>query len=137
RAGVDGLARVLLQMHAGDPDAPSLAVDLDVQVAIDAQGQVVLGDLEVLRHVRIEVVFAVEQRMGGDPAVQGEADPDRVLDGPLVGDWEGSRVPEANRADVRVGGRPEVVQAAAEHLRSGGELDVALQADDGLVGGDL
>src|SRR6266536_4172504 len=67
-AGVRGLPRVLLHVDAGDADAPRLAVgELDVQVPADADRQVVLRDLEVLRHVRIEVVLPVEQRVGRDP----------------------------------------------------------------------
>ena len=39
---------------------------------------------------------------------------------------------QADRADVRVGRRAELVAAAAEHLRLGAELDVALEPDDGF-----
>ena len=51
--------------------APS---EVDVQMPADADRQVVLADLVVLRHVRIEVVLPVEQRVRRDLAVEREAD---------------------------------------------------------------
>ncbi len=114
------------------PTREVVPVDLDVEVTGDADRQVVLADLEVLRHVRVEVVLPVEQRVRCDLAVEREADPHDVLDRLLVRNRERSRVAEAHGAHVRVRRRAERVAAAAEHLRGGGELDVALQPDDGL-----
>src|SRR6266536_3092669 len=79
-AHVQRLAGVLFEMDPGDPEAPHLALHRHVQVPADAQRLVVLADLIVLRHVRIEVVLAVELRPLGDAAVQREPDPGRVLD---------------------------------------------------------
>src|SRR3712207_7072785 len=45
-----------------------LAVDEHVQVAVDAQRLVVLADLVVLRHVRVEVVLP------GEPAPRGRSE---------------------------------------------------------------
>ena len=132
RAAVRRLARVLLHVHARDADPPRLAVDVDVQVPADADRQVVLADLEVLRHVGIEVVLPVEQRVRRDRAVEREPDLDDRRDRLGVGDRQRARMAQADRTDVGVGLVAERVAAAAEHLRARGELDVALQPDDGL-----
>ncbi len=59
-ADMQGLAGVLLHVDAGDADPVDLPVGLHVEPAILAQRLVVLADLEVLRHVRVEVVLARE-----------------------------------------------------------------------------
>ena len=127
------LAGVLLHMDPRDADPALAAVgELDVEVTAHADRQVVLADLVVLRHVRIEVVLPVEQRARSDLAVQRQPDLDGVLDGLLVRHGQGARVTEADRAHIGVGLGPELIEAAAEHLRGSGQLDVALQPDHGL-----
>jgi hypothetical protein len=118
-----------------DADRAALAVDLDVEVTAHADREVVLADLEVLRHVGIEVVLPVEQRVRRDLTVEREPDPDDELDRPLVRDGKRAGQAETHGTDVRVRRRAEAVAAAAEHLRRRRELDVTLQADDGLVVG--
>jgi hypothetical protein len=118
---------LLRRVHVG--------IALDLEVPADADRQVVLADLVVLGHVRIEVVLPVEQRLRSDLAVQGEADAGDVLDRLLVRDREGSGQAQAHRAHARVRRGPELVAASAEHLRLGRELDVALQTDHGFVRG--
>ena len=132
RAAVRRLAGVLLHVDARDADPPRLAVDVDVQVAADADRQVVLADLEVLRHVGIEVVLPVEQRVRRDRAVERQPDLDDRRDRLGVRHRQRARMPQADRTDVGVGLVAERVAAAAEHLRARGELDVTLQPDDGL-----
>ena len=56
-ADMDGLAGVLFHVRALDADAEAV----DLERPVDADRLVVLTDLIVLRHVRIEVVLAVEQ----------------------------------------------------------------------------
>jgi hypothetical protein len=56
-ADVQRLAGVLLEVHPLDADPVRLALDLDVDEALDAQRLVVLRGLEVLRHVGVEVVL--------------------------------------------------------------------------------
>jgi hypothetical protein len=84
-ADVQGLAGVLLQMHPLDARPYDLPVDLDVEPTVHTQRFVVLADLVVLWHVRIEVVLPREPGPGGDPAVEGEPDPDGRLDRRPVG----------------------------------------------------
>src|SRR4051812_39056542 len=125
---VGGLAGVLLHVGAGDTDAGAVG---QVEVAADVDRLVVLADLIVLRHVRIEVVLPVEDaRLDG--AVQRFADAHGVLDGLTVDHRQRARQPEADRADVGVGLGPEPVGAAAEQLGGGVQLAVDLEPDDEL-----
>lgn len=133
-ADVRRLAGVLLHVGALDLHAEDLPVlQLDVQIAVEGDRLVVLGGLEVLRHVRIEVVLPGEAAPLGDLAVQREPDLDGGLDADLVDDRERARQPEADRTGLRVGALLELGGAAAEHLGLGAELDMDLEAHDGVV----
>src|SRR5690606_10150108 len=59
-AAVDQLARLLLQMQAGDGGAVQLIVNIVFQIPIGAQGIGVLGDLVGFGQIWVEVVLAVE-----------------------------------------------------------------------------
>ena len=96
---VGGLARVLLEV--GPFDAHPAPVG-QLEPAVDVDRPVVLADLEVLRHVRIEVVLPGEDRRL-HRAVQGQTDPDRQLDRLLVEHRQRTRQPERHRVDVGVG----------------------------------
>ena len=132
-ADVEGLAGVLLHVRALDLDAEGLAFDLDVHVALERDRLVVLGGLEVLRHVRVEVVLPREAAPLGDLAVEREADPDRRLHRLAVDHGHRTRQAEADRAHRRVGLLAERRRAAAEHLGVGVELDVHLEAQRRVV----
>jgi hypothetical protein len=122
---VDELRRVLLEVHAVDAhvaEAPALAERL-----------VVLADLVALGEVGIEVVLAVEDRPRREVAAQREADHEPEVDRPGVRARQRAGESEADRAGARVRRLAEGQLAAAEHLRPRRELDVDLQADDGLV----
>src|SRR5579859_1894620 len=132
-ADVGRLARVLLEMGAQDPHPPATR---RLQPAVDVDRLVVLGDLVVLGHVRIEVVLAVEDRRL-HLAVQRRADPHGVLDRGAVQHRQRSGQAEADRADVRVGLVAERVAAPAEELGLGPQLAVDLEPDDRLPLGRL
>ena len=111
----------------------ALAGNLEVEVAVHGERDRALRGLEVLCHVGIEVVLAVEHRVLLDLAVRGQARHDDGLDGAAVGHGQGARHAQAHGADVGV--RLVVVRqaAVAEHLCvERGELGVHLEADDGL-----
>src|SRR5262249_23242599 len=94
-----GLAGVLFQVHALDADRELLAVHFDLELAVGTQRLVVLRDLEILRHVGVEVVLPREPAPGGDRAVQRQADLDRVLDRGLVDHRQRAGQAEAYWAD--------------------------------------
>src|SRR5690606_16084453 len=131
-ADVQGLAGVLLQVHPLDPYPDRLAVDVHVQPPVDAERLVVLADLEVLRHVRVEVVLPGEPAPARDAAVEREPDPDGRLDRGAVGDGQATGQTQAYRTDLAVDLGAEVGRAAAEHLRTGAELDVGFETDHRL-----
>ena len=131
-AYVQRLSGVFLEVHALDADPHDFALNLDVEISLDAQRLVVLRDLEVLRHVGVEVVLTGEPAPRRDRAVQGETDPDRRLDRHRVRDRQRARQPETGRADVRVRRRAKRRRASAEHLRTGAEFDVSLETEDRL-----
>src|SRR5207249_6822166 len=87
-------------------------------------------DLVVLRHIGIEVVLPVEDRVRRYLAIKCQPDLDDPFEGLAVGNRQGTWVPHADRAYVRVRVGSESVQAAAEHLGSSVQLDVALEPYD-------
>ena len=135
-AGVRELAGVLFQVHPLDPHTHDHRTFIrghrDIQVAVDAQGLVVLADLVVLGHVGVEVVLARHATPLGDGAVEREADPDRGLDRHGVHHRHRPRQAEADGAHLSVGWRTESGRATAEDLGLRAEFDVDLHADDGL-----
>ena len=107
------------------------AVDVEIEMAAHAECHGALRGLEVLRHVGVHVVLAVEHGVLLDVAVRGEACEHDRLDGGLVRHGKGAGQAQAHGAGVRVGRGAELQLAAAEHLRGeGGELGVDFQADD-------
>ncbi len=127
------LAHVLLQVRPGDADARYAAAELELDDAVDSGRLVILRDLVVLRHVRVEVILPVELGVAGHRAVEQKTrergQPQRLL----VGHGQHPRQAQAHRADVGIGRRAKLVGAAAPHLRLRLELDVGFQADDRFV----
>src|SRR5690606_29031659 len=122
------LAGVLFDVRALDADAGAVA-QLDVAVHVDRL--VVLADLVVLRHVRVEVVLPGEHRRH-DAALHRATEPHRVLHRPLVEHRERPGEAEAHRTDVGVRFGAELVAAPAEQLARRAQLAVHLEADDDL-----
>ena len=127
-----GQARgVLFQVDARDANAGRCAVDLNVKVAVDAERQVVLGNLVPLHQVGVGVVLAVELGVLGNLAIERQAGADGVVHGLAIDDRQDAWHAQADGADVGVGPSVGVVGgAAAKHLALGAELDVSFQAND-------
>ena len=131
---MEELGRVLFQMHSLDADAPGLPADLDLQPAVVAQRQVVLGDLVAFGEVGVGIVLAIPLGEFGDLAVEGQGGHDGVFDRLAVDDRQHPWHAQADGADVGVGRRGGVVgAAAAEHLGVGQQLNMDFNADDGFV----
>ena len=106
---------------------------VQVQVTVHGKGDRTLRGLEVLGHIGIEVVLAVEHRVALDLAVGGEAGLNDALDGALVGHRQGAGQAQTHRTHVGVGLVIVAELAVAEHLGiECGELGMNLQADHGL-----
>ncbi len=99
------LGGVLLQMDAGDADPLRLAVYVDLQPTVAAEGEVILRDLVAFHQVRVVVVLAVELGLFRDLTVEGQAGHDGHLYRPLVDDGQDTGHGQADRTDVAVGGR--------------------------------
>ncbi len=70
-----GLAGILFQMRAGDPDALRRAIlQHDVHMALGHDGQFVLADLIALRQVGIEVILSREHRHRRDAGGDGQTE---------------------------------------------------------------
>ena len=131
---MDVLRGVLLEVEARDAD-PDLAFrSRDVEVASEADRLVVLGDLIPLRKVGVEVVLPGEDRPLGDVAIERKPCHHPELNGLLVGNRKGARVPEAYRAGVAVRGLAVRHPAPTEHLCRGRQVDVKLEPYYRLIG---
>ncbi len=129
---MDQLPGVLFYMNPGDPDPANLAVDGDVEVAVPGDGELVLRNLVSLGQIGVEVVLPGEPAFPLDLAVGGQGHPEGEIDHLPVEHREDSRHPQADRADMGVGGSPEAGRAATEYLGLGVELSVDLKADHGF-----
>jgi len=117
-------------MNLVDPDALLLAVKLEIDVAVAAEGLVKLGDLVVFREVRVEVILAIEDALRIELAVERPGDGVGHLDRLPVERREYPGVAHADGADVGVGLVAEARAAVAEYLRFRLELNVDLEADE-------
>ena len=127
------LGGVLFEVDVVDADELRPGRRLDRHAATDAERCDVFGNLVVLRHVRVEVVPAVERGAAADVAAKHHACHDRELHGLLVRDRKRAGVAQANGADIGVRLASGLQQAAAEHLRPRLQLDVRLKSYCGEV----
>ena len=90
-----------------------------------------LRDLEVLRHIGIHIVLAVEHRTLLDVAIRSQARQHDRFDRRLVGHGQRTRESEANRTGMRIRGSSEFELATAEHLGlERGQFSMNLKTDD-------
>ena len=129
---VNQLAGIFLHVDAGDADAFGTAVHIDVQVALDGDGQFVLGYLVSLGQVGIEVVFAGKPAVRRNGAVGGQGHAQGVVHDLAVEYRQHPGHAQADRADMGVGGGAELGGAAAEDFGGGFQLGMDFQSDDGF-----
>ena len=103
--------------------------------AAEAEGQIVLADLVVLRHVGVEIIFAVELADRTDFTAEHEAGEGGELESLLVHHRQGAGHSEADRTDIGVRLGAVFNRAGAEHFAAGLELDMDFEADGGDVFG--
>ena len=70
--GMDQLAGVLLHVDAGQADAPVLALHIDVHVAVDGDGQLVLGYLIPFWQIGIKIILAGKAALSRNGAIRGQ-----------------------------------------------------------------
>ncbi len=101
--------------------------------AVGAKRQVVLRNLIVLRHVRIEIIFAIEFADRSNIASEHESGEHRHAQRLMIHHRQGAGQTEAHRASVRIRFRSELNRRSAEHFRGCLQLDVHFQTDRGDV----
>ena len=130
-------ARILLKVNARQrhrrkhPVRPGSAplvlwkiLVIERNLATHDQRLVILADLIILRHVRIEIIFAIPfAKFRGDSAEQ-LARQDGHFDGLLVEDRQGTRQPQAGRTGPSIRVVPVTRGAGAKHLAPRLEVDV-------------
>ena len=127
------LGRILLLVDVVHADGLLLPADLDLHGPADAQRRGLLGDLVVLRHVRIKIVLPVERAAQRNLRPNHQAHLDGLADRLAVHHRQRPRQPEARRADRRVRFAFLVRRARAEHLRARLQLHVHFQPDGGNI----
>ena len=99
----------------------------------EADGAAVLGSLETLGRVGVEIVFSVESAAPVDLATECETEADGGLHRLPIETGQGAWVSEADDTGVGVGRTTEGSRVGAERFTSSTELDVGLEANDGFV----
>ena len=136
RAGfliVQELARVLLDVDAGDAHALFPRAGLDDERSPLAQGAVELADLIGFGQVGIKVILAVEAAAVVHMAAQRHAGHGRIAQHLGVEHRQRPRQSHAHGTHMRVGLRAEGVFAGAEHLAFCAQLHMRFQADDHFI----
>ena len=125
---VGRLAGVLLEVGPLDADAGAVG---QLEPAVDVERLVVLADLVVLRHVRVEVVLPGEHARRTS---QCSARPTRMPSSTAAWLSTGSEPgrPSVTGSMLVLGSPPNWLGARAEHLGARGQLGVDLEADDDL-----
>ena len=128
-ADVVELAGVLLDVGPGDADPQARR---QVEVAGQVGRQVVLGDLVVLRLVRVEVVLPGEHRAVAPRSCS--ARPSRIASSTACSLSTGSEPGRPRQVGqvLVLGSSPKWLGQRAEQLRGGGELAVDLEPDHHL-----
>jgi hypothetical protein len=144
-AEMGGLGNVLLKVNPVEPHhlvstgnvlarIGRIAMRIKRHPAANAQRQIKLGGLKILRHVRVKVTLAVPLRDLRRGTTQHEAAEQGFLDGELVEHRQGSRQPETDRTGVGVGLLAKRRATSAEHLGLRFDLAVDFKTDGDKVG---
>src|SRR5437762_3501650 len=101
--------------------------------AICAKRHVVLRNLIVFRHVRVEIIFAIELAQWGDVAAEHETGERRHAQRLMIHHRQSARQTEANRTSVRIWFGSKFNRTSAKHFGARLELDVHFKT----YGGDV
>ena len=130
---MDQFSGILLHMDFVDPDLFRTVFRLNLHITVVTDRQIELGNLIVLRVVRIEIILPVKPAHLMDAAVGGKADGKRIFDDLAVQDRQCSRHSGADRAGMGVGTSAEGGGTGTENLGLRRQFYVDLQSDDGFV----
>ena len=127
------LTGVLLNVDSGNADAFFAAFGLNVQMALAAQREIILGNLIGLRQVGVEIVLPILLGIGGDFAAGGKSGLYRILHHLAIEYRQRTGHTRAHRAALGVGCSTELGGAAAENLCGSFQLYMDLQSNDHLI----
>ena len=128
---VQRLARVLLEMRAGDADGlDGPVVEHDLQPALLDHRQLVLTDLIALRQIRIEVILAREHRTARHLGADAQAELDRHAHGVGVQHRQHAGIRQIHQVGLGIRRRAVGRRRPREYFRFRRELRVDLQPDD-------
>ena len=120
-------------MDTGQMNAARLAAYLDIDIAVEADGQIILGCLEIFRQIGIVIILTVKFTERQNIAMKCKAGFYRVVKNFLIKYGHASRQAQADRADVCIGLGTEFSGAAAENLCFRFQFDMDFQADNGFI----
>src|SRR5690606_42143822 len=130
---VQALARILLQVQAGDADLallPLRQIEDDRALADDGLG--VLRNLVAGRQIGVEIVLPVEHGFQVDLGIEAEAGPDRLLDAFAVDDGQHAGERGIDQAHLRIGLGAKSRGGAGEQLGLRDHLGMRFQPQDAL-----
>jgi hypothetical protein len=98
-----------------------------------AEGQIVLGDLIVFGHIRIEIAFAVKFAEFGNFALSQQTGTDRRIDRIAVRHRQNAGIAHTDRTDIGIGFSAGTVGAGTEHFAFRTDLNMSFQSDNCFV----
>src|ERR1700688_4845296 len=115
-AGVDRLPRIFFEVDTRQTNlAPRPVRQPARDGAAACERRIVLRDLIIFGHVRIEVVLAIELRKRRNLRAESEPGLNDRVHREAVGNGQRARIAETDRTDVRVRLAAEGVAATPEH----------------------
>ena len=130
---MDQFAGILFHMDLMDSHVFLTLLCLDLYLTIAADRQIQLGDLIVLRVIRIEIVLSVKFTISGDIAVCGKSYRHCVFQHLLIQYGKGSRHTGTDRTGVGIGCTTEGCGTSTENLGLRRQLYMHFQTDDGFI----
>ena len=136
-ARVAELTHVFFEVRVVDADELMLAHhiargarELDFDLPADDDREILLGELIVLRIIRVEIVLTIPGTVLRNRRSDDQSEEDGFLDRLAVHDWQRARETEDDGIDLLVRFLNEAPRGRREHLGTGVQLDVDLEADD-------
>ena len=130
---MDQFSRILLHVHLMDPDFFRTCRGLDLQESIVTDRKVKLGNLIILRVIRIKIILPVKFAVLVDLAVGRQTQSQGVFHHLFIQHRKSPGKAGAYRTGMGVGSSPELGGAAAENLGFCRKFYVDFQSDDSLI----
>ena len=130
---MDQFSCIFFHMHLMDPDFFRTCRCLNLQESIVTDGKIKLGNLVVLRIVRIKIILSVKFTVLVDLAVGRQTQGQSVFYHLFIQYRKGPGKSCAYRTGMSIGSSPELSRAAAENLGFCRKFYMDFQSDDRLI----